>query len=175
MMKITAWRNMHRKSSMTLTIISIVIISNAMSDGLGFLIGDVSRLLRRSFDERARGIGVTRPQWRMLSTLKRHEGSNQGALADLMDVEPITLCRMVDRLEESGLVERRANPADRRAWQLYLTPKGQALMDELRPLALSLFDDALDGLDAEAQSALFAALETVQSNLSRRPVEVAHG
>ncbi len=139
-----------------------------MSDALGFLIGDVSRLLRRSFDDRARGIGVTRPQWRMLSTLKRHEGSNQGALADLMEVEPITLCRMVDRLEETGLVERRANPADRRAWQLYVTDKGHALMDELHPLALSLFDDALNGLDESDRHGLFAALEQVRANLNRR-------
>ncbi len=146
-----------------------------MSDALGFLIGDVSRLLRRSFDERARGIGVTRPQWRMLSTLKRHEGSSQGALAELMEVEPITLCRMVDRLEESGLVERRANPADRRAWQLFVTAKGHALMEELRPLAMTLFDDALDGIDADAQQALFAALGQVQANLSRRPEQLSHG
>jgi DNA-binding MarR family transcriptional regulator len=146
-----------------------------MSDALGFMIGDVSRLLRRSFDERARGIGVTRPQWRMLSTLSRHEGSSQGALAELMEVEPITLCRMVDRLEDSGLVERRANPADRRAWQLYITPRGQALMDELRPLALSLFDDALHGLGEREQQALFAALDQVRANLIRRPEQLSHG
>ena len=146
-----------------------------MSDGLGFLIADVSRLLRRSFDERARSIGVTRPQWRMLTMLKRHEGSNQGQLAELMDVEPITLCRMVDRLEEAGLVERRANPADRRAWQLYVTSKGSALTAELVPIGQNLFDDALEGLSADECVALEAALDRVRANLSRRTVEAAHG
>lgn len=146
-----------------------------MSDNLGFLIADVSRLLRRSFDERARSIGVTRPQWRVLTALKRMEGSNQGALAEFLDVEPITLCRMVDRLEDAGLVERRANPADRRAWRLFLTGKGHELSAELRPLALALFDDAMAGLDEAEQAALEAALETVRANLSRRPLEAAHG
>lgn len=146
-----------------------------MSDQLGFLISDVSRLLRRAFDERARGIGVTRPQWRVLTALKRMEGCNQGALAEFLDVEPITLCRMVDRLEEAGLVERRSNPADRRAWLLYMTDTGQARTAELRPLALGLFGDALEGLDTAEQEALETALDRVRANLSRRPLEVANG
>jgi DNA-binding MarR family transcriptional regulator len=146
-----------------------------MSDSLGFLIADVSRLLRRSFDERARSIGVTRPQWRVLTMLKRNEGSNQGQLAELLDVEPITLCRMVDRLEEAGLVERRANPNDRRAWQLYVTAKGSALTAELLPIGHRLFDDALDGLSADECAALETSLDRVRANLSRRALEVAHG
>ena len=146
-----------------------------MSESLGFLIADVSRLLRRSFDARARGIGVTRPQWRMLTMLKRHEGSNQGQLAELLDVEPITLCRMVDRLEETGLVERRAHPNDRRAWQLFVTSKGTALTAELVPIGQNLFDDALEGLDATERAALEASLDRVRANLSRRSLEAAHG
>ena len=146
-----------------------------MSDSLGFLIADVSRLLRRSFDARARSIGVTRPQWRMLTMLLRHEGSNQGQLAELLDVEPITLCRMVDRLEETGLVERRANPNDRRAWQLFVTSKGTALTAELVPIGQNLFDDALEGLDATERAALEASLDRVRANLSRRSLEAAHG
>ena len=146
-----------------------------MSDSLGFLIADVSRLLRRAFDARARGIGVTRPQWRMLTMLLRHEGSNQGQLAELLDVEPITLCRMVDRLEETGLVERRANPNDRRAWQLFVTSKGTALTAELVPIGQNLFDDALEGLDATERAALEASLDRVRANLSRRSLEAAHG
>jgi hypothetical protein len=88
----------------------ILTISALMSDSIGFLISDVSRLMRRRFDERARTIGVTRPQWRALTALSRHEGINQGQLADLLEVEPITLCRMVDRLEDAGHVERRRDP-----------------------------------------------------------------
>src|SRR4051812_43636125 len=79
----------------------------AMTDALGFLMSDVSRLMRRRFDERARKSGATGPQWRTLKILERHEGLNQGQLAELLEVEPITCCRMIDRLEESGFVERR--------------------------------------------------------------------
>ncbi len=137
-------------------------------DNLGSLIADVSPLMPRAFDERARGIGVSRPQWRVLTMLRRHEGINQGGLADLIEVEPITLCRMVDRLQEADLVERRADPADRRAWRLYLTDKARALLEDMRPLALGLFDDAMAGLELEEREALFQMLARLRVNLSRR-------
>ena len=73
-------------------------------ENIGFLISDVSRLMRKRFDERARSVGATRAQWKTLVTLARHEGINQGGLADLLEVEPITLCRMIDRLEEACMV-----------------------------------------------------------------------
>jgi DNA-binding MarR family transcriptional regulator len=139
-----------------------------MDETLGPIVADVSRLLRRSFDERARGIGVTRPQWRVLSVLLRNEGINQGGLADLLEVEPITLCRMVDRLQEAALVERRPDPADRRAWRLFLTEKARAMLDQLRPLAADMYGEALEGLSAEAQAAMLAALDRVRQNLSRQ-------
>jgi DNA-binding MarR family transcriptional regulator len=100
--------------------------------------------------------------------LRRHEGINQGGLADLVEVEPITLCRMVDRLQEAELVERRADPADRRAWRLHLTDKARALLEEMRPMAFSLFDDAMTGLDPAERSDLFRMLERIRANLSRR-------
>lgn len=131
---------------------------------------DISRLMRRAFDERARGIGVTRPQWQVLSILARHEGINQGGLADLLDVEPITLCRMVDRLQDAGMVERRADPTDRRAWRLFLTERANSLLNELRPLALNLFDEAMSGLSTPERDALHEMLERVRTNLSRRPL-----
>jgi len=137
-----------------------------MSDSLGFLISDVSRLMRRRFDERARLIGVTRAQWRTLTTLARHEGLNQGSLADLLEVEPITLCRMIDRLEEAGLVERRRDPADRRAWLIFLTPKAHPLIGQLRGLAEDLFEDALSGLDTARRAALTDMLGVIRTNLN---------
>lgn len=140
-----------------------------MSDNLGHILSDVSRLLRRAFDERARGIGVTRPQWQVLTILARHEGINQGGLAELLEVEPITLCRMVDRLQEAGLVERRPDPSDRRAWRLFLSEKANALLGELRPLALGLFDEAMNGLTPVERDRLFEMLERIRANLSRRP------
>ncbi len=140
-----------------------------MSDNLGQIISDVSRLMRRAFDERARGIGVTRPQWQVLTMLARHEGINQGGLAELLDVEPITLCRMVDRLQDAGMVERRADPSDRRAWRLFLTERANGLLNELRPLALNLFDEAMTGLSVPERDALLEVLERIRINLSRRP------
>ena len=108
-------------------------------DNIGAMIAQVARLLRRSFDERARGIGVTRPQWQVLSLLNRNEGINQGGLAEMLEVEPITLGRMIDRLQDAELVERRADPADRRAWRLHITPKGHALLTTLQPFARETF------------------------------------
>jgi DNA-binding MarR family transcriptional regulator len=140
-----------------------------MSDNLGQIMSDISRLMRRAFDERARGIGVTRPQWQVLTMLARHEGINQGGLADLLDVEPITLCRMVDRLQDAGMVERRADPSDRRAWRLFLTERANGLLNELRPLALNLFDEAMTGLSVPERDVLHEMLERIRVNLSRRP------
>ena len=137
-----------------------------MADTFGFLVGDVSRLMRRAFDVRARTIGVTRSQWRMLTTLAPHEGANQGRLADLLDVEAITLCRMVDRLSEAGLVERRPDPSDRRAWRIFLTDTARPILDELRSLANDLVEDALDGLTGPDRDQLVNALERIRTNLN---------
>ena len=146
-----------------------------MNDDIGFLLGDAARLLRRSFDQRARAIGVTRPQWRVLALLKRFDGSTQTNLADMLDVEPITLGRMVDRLQDAELVERRADPKDRRAWRLHLTAKGRAKIKELQPTASAMFADALDGLNESKQAELETMLNIIRSNLTRKPVEAANG
>jgi DNA-binding MarR family transcriptional regulator len=150
-----------------------------MSDSLGFLISDVSRLMRRRFDERARQVGATRAQWRTLTLLSRNEGLNQGALAELLEVEPITLCRMIDRLEESGLVERRRDPADRRAWQLFLTDKSKPMLDDLRIMAEDLFEQALIGMSLPARDALNESLSLIRANLislpAPRTTEAANG
>src|SRR5215210_7149093 len=113
-----------------------------MIENIATVLSDVSRLMRREFDARARDIGVTRPQWQVLTVLRRNEGVNQGGLADLLEVEPITVCRMVDRLQEADLVERRADPADRRSWRLFLTAKAQGLLGQLRPFADDMIEEA---------------------------------
>ena len=146
-------------------------------ENLGSMLADTSRLLRRSFDVRARDIGVTRAQWQVLTTLLRHEGVNQGGLADLLDVDPITVCRMVDRLQDATLVERRADPADRRSWRLFLTPRAHDLLAQLRPLADALIEEALAGIDLDDRDRLRDLLDRIRDNLSRPPVEamVSHG
>ena len=148
-----------------------------MSD-IGFLVGDVSRLLRRRFDERARLIGVTRPQWRLLVMLSRHEGMNQGGLADLLDVEPITLCRMIDRLEDAGMVERHRDPADRRAWRIHLSERSRPLLDQLHVVANEVMSQALDGVSDERRQATLTMLSDMRANLLHTAAQTrgaAHG
>lgn len=111
-------------------------------------------------------MGVTRQQWRTLSVLKRHEGSNQGTLAELLEVEPITLGRMIDRLEEAGWVERRRDPGDRRVWRIHLTDAAQPVLHQLKGIADSLFVDAAEGIAPADQARLHALLEQLRSNLS---------
>src|SRR5215475_11511096 len=90
---------------------------------LGFILHDAARLLRKRFEQHARGLGLTRSQFQALAYLATNEGIHQGGLADLLDIEPITLVRILDRLEARSLIERRAHPTDRRIRLLYLTPK----------------------------------------------------
>jgi DNA-binding MarR family transcriptional regulator len=146
-----------------------------MTDTLGFLIADVSRQMRRRFDQHARRVGATGAQWKTLLAVSRHEGINQGGLAELLEVEPITLCRMIDRLEDSGLVERRRDPADRRAWQIFLTDAAAPVLERLRAHADAIFDTAFNGLDAGAKAQLADALGRIRDNLQAEPKEVAHG
>lgn len=148
-----------------------------MQEPIAFLISDVSRLMRRRFDERARLIGVTRTQWRVLRFLERGEGINQGGLADLLEVEPITLCRMIDRLTEAGLVERRRDPADRRAWRIFLTARARPLLDDLGRISEDLLATALGGISYDDHDVAVAALQRIQANLSDTSSndEAAHG
>ena len=144
-----------------------------MSESLGFLLSDSARLLRRKFDARVRTIGVTRPQWRVLLVLKHTEGINQGELAERLEVEAITAGRMVDRLQEAELVERRADPADRRAWRLFLTPRSHAIIAELRPIAECMIEETLEGFTDAERGALVGYLERLRANIARQPEQEA--
>ena len=148
-----------------------------MNDSLAFLISDVARAMRRRFDERARQLGVTQAQWKVLLSLDREEGLNQGVMAERIEVEPITLCRMIDRLEDNGLVERRADPAYRRAWRIFLTDAARPVIAQLRRLADDLFDGALCGVPRDDRDRLIAALQTIRTNLTAKEIvqEVARG
>lgn len=139
-----------------------------MSETIGYLLNDSARLFRRAFNARTRDTGITALQWRVITYLKRHEGIRQGPLADLIEVEPITLSRMVDRLAEAGLVERRADPSDRRAWRLYLTARAGDMLGAMRPIAERLTEEATEGLSAAEIDQLVALVEKVRANLSRR-------
>ena len=135
---------------------------------IGYLLADNSRLARWAFDQQVREIGVTGPQARLLLTLNRQPGENQGFYAERLEVEPITLCRMVDRLEEASMVERRPDPADRRAWQLHLTDKSRKVVEKLQQRADSLVEDMLAGLTPVERSEFGRLLTLVGANLSER-------
>jgi DNA-binding MarR family transcriptional regulator len=134
----------------------------------GFLLHDAARLMRREFDRRAKSSGLTRAQWAVLAALARNEGSNQTALAEVLDIEPITLVRLIDKLEDAGWVERRADPDDRRVRRLFLTETARPLMQQFRGLADATNDAALLGLDPSERRQLFDLLTKVRSNLSGR-------
>lgn len=139
-----------------------------MDENIATLIAQVSRMIRRNFDARAREIGVTRPQWQVLSLLNHHAGIHQGGLADILEVEPITAGRMIDRLQEAGLVERRPDPADRRAWRLFLTERGSEQLDRLRPFAREALSIALEGVAQEDIDRTTEVLVRMRANLVRR-------
>jgi DNA-binding MarR family transcriptional regulator len=135
---------------------------------IGYLLADNSRLARWAFDQQVREIGVTGPQARLLLTLNRRAGENQGYYAEQLEVEPITLCRMVDRLEEASMVERRPDPSDRRAWQLHLTAKSRKVVEKLQQRVDSLVEEMLDGLTLAERSEFARLLKLVGANLSER-------
>src|SRR5689334_8600395 len=112
----------------------------------GFLLHDIARLLRKRFDQRARGLGLTRAQWQVLAHLARHEGINQTGLAEILEIAAITLGRLIDRMEEAGWVERRPHPGDRRARLLYMAAKARPVFDEMRASGDLVRKEAMSGL-----------------------------
>ena len=133
---------------------------------LGFLLGDSSRLLRKRFDRLARSFGMTRAQWGVIAVLRRDEGINQTAMADIMDIEPITLGRHIDRLEEAGWVERRHDPDDRRAWRIFLTDKVQPVLEEMENIAIEVRNDAMVDFSSMERERFIDDLIRVKSNLA---------
>lgn len=140
-----------------------------IEQSLGFLIHDVARLLRTRFEQKARGSGLTRTQWRALAHIQRQDGINQAKLADILEVEPISLARLIDRLEKSGVVERRAHPTDRRMHTLHVTRKALPLLDELHVLGAATREEALAGISQDERDALAETLLAIKANLSERP------
>ncbi|MFM5884037.1 MAG: MarR family winged helix-turn-helix transcriptional regulator [Novosphingobium sp.] len=134
-------------------------------------------MLRRAFDARVRALGMTSPQARLLLILHVNEGENQGFYAERLEVEPISLTRMIDRMEDSGLVERHRDPADRRAWRLHLTDRSRDVIDQVRNCLVGLEDEMLVGLNTAQRAELANVLETIRVNFSnaRALPEAANG
>jgi MarR family transcriptional regulator, transcriptional regulator for hemolysin len=132
---------------------------------IAFNISDVARLLKTYADQRARDFGMTRAQWVVLARVERSEGLKQCELADTLDLQPITLTRLIDRLCDSGLIERRSDPEDRRAKRLYLTPAARPVLDGLARLGTDIMATVLEGIEPAAVEQLLAHLLTLKINL----------
>lgn len=149
-----------------------------MSIEVGYRLADNSRQLRRLFDERVRSLGLTGPQARLLLALERHPDQNQVFYAERLEIEPITLTRIADRMEEAGWIERQADPADRRARILHLTDKSRGIVCRLRANVEGLTEDMLEGFDPAERAAFAAMLDRIAANLlSARQLqpEALHG
>ena len=140
-------------------------ISISPARELGFALHDVARLLRTYSDQRARELGTTRAQWAVLSRLQRCEGVKQNELADALDLAPITLGRLIDKLTAAGLVERRDDATDRRANRLYLTERASPALKDLAGLAEDLMGRALAGVDELTIHAMHDGLRIMKANL----------
>jgi MarR family transcriptional regulator for hemolysin len=130
-----------------------------------FTIMDVARLLKTYADQRARQFGISRAQWAVLIRIDRSEGLKQSELADMLDLQPITLTRLLDRLAGNGLIERRADPNDRRANRLYLKPAAKPLLDRLADLGSDMMEIVLDGLSQTSIERTLKELTMVKDNL----------
>lgn len=141
-------------------------MSTAGKTTFGFLVTDVTRLMRKHFDRRAQRFNLTRAQWRALKRLNHGEGMSQNDLAEFLEMEPIAVGRVIDRLQKAGFVERRADPADRRAWQLYLMPGAHAVLDDMELISNDLYAQAQRGIPATELKMMISVLERMKDNLN---------
>ena len=136
------------------------------SPTLGFLLHEVARLLRKRFEQISRECGLTRSQWQALAYLAQNEGINQSGLAELLDVEPITLSRILDKLEACELIERHPHPSDRRVRILRLTPAARLKLMQARKLGEIARCEALTGLSEAEGFRLLETLKVLKFNLT---------
>ncbi len=148
-------------------------LPRSLNREFGFILNDVARMLRTYADHKASQFGITRAQWVVLVRLDRFEGLKQAELAEMLDLQPITLTRLLDRLAECGLIERRPDPNDRRAKLLYLTPKAKPLLEQLGELGNELMGTALAGVEREHVELMVAQLAIVKENL-RQAIQHKH-
>src|SRR5215469_9630678 len=140
-------------------------LPRSLNREFAFIISDVARMLKTYADYKGAQFGATRAQWVVLVRLDRFEGLRQSELAEMLDLQPITLTRLLDRLCDNGLIERRPDPNDRRAKRLYLTAAARPLLEQLGDLGEQLMTTALAGVDREAIEKMVIQLATVKENL----------
>jgi MarR family transcriptional regulator for hemolysin len=131
----------------------------------GYLLGDVTLLFRKHFDRRAVKFGLTRAQWRATKMLYHREGLRQTELAEFLEMEPIAVGRVIDRLQAAGFVERRPDPKDRRAWRLYTTEQARVIVDDMELIARDLRRDATRDIDPDELRQALAVINRIKDNL----------
>jgi DNA-binding MarR family transcriptional regulator len=132
----------------------------------GYLITDVTRLMRKQFARRAVRFVLTRAQWRALKRVHRGEGITQNELAEFLEMEPIAVGRVIDRLQKAGFIERRADPSDRRCWRLHLHPKAHAVIDDMEQISNQLFREMQQGIAAADMKTMIGVLARMKDNLT---------
>jgi DNA-binding MarR family transcriptional regulator len=130
-----------------------------------FTLGELQRLVRAYADRQAARYGITRAQWAVLAKVERFEGMKQTELAEQMEMQPITLTRLIDRLCDNGWIERRGDDSDRRVNRLYLRKAARPLLAKLSGLRSELTATALDGITPSDASRLLAQLEAIKENV----------
>ena len=142
---------------------------------IAITISDVARLLRTYADQVAGQFGMTRSQWFVLSRLERNEGLKQAELADMLDLQPISVTRLIDRMCDNGLIERRSDPDDRRVKRLYLTPEARPVLDRFAAVGQEMMQTVLAGIEPAAFDGLLAHLLTLKGNLRSAIADRANG
>lgn len=135
-------------------------------DRLGFLIHDVQRLMRKRFEARASDVGLSAAQWRLMARVAKEEGVAQARLAELLEIEPISVSRLIDRMEEGGWIERRQDAADRRVRTIHPTPKAREVYARVKAMAVQVYEESLKGVPPETRRGLICGLNAMMENLS---------
>lgn len=143
-----------------------MLMKNEGIEKFGLLIHDTARLLRARFESHGRELGLSSAQWRLLVRLLREGRATQARLAELMEIEPISVSRLVTRMEQAGWVERQSDSRDRRIKQVVPTERTLRAFADIRSVAASVYDEAMAGLSDPERGALIAGLTVVLNNLS---------
>ncbi|WP_047032594.1 MarR family transcriptional regulator [Hoeflea sp. IMCC20628] len=143
-------------------------------DQFGFLVHDAARLMRKQFEWRGQEHGLSSAQWRLLVRVVREQKATQARLAELMEIEPISVSRLIDRMEQGGWVRRCAHETDRRVKLVVPTDKSLAAYSAIKAVAGDVYEEAMAGLDEDQKQALVSALATVVENLSSDETQTAY-
>ncbi len=143
--------------------------SSPVDPSFGLLIYEISRQMRKRLEQRAKGLGLTRAQWQALAKLNRNPDLSQAQLADILDLEPITVSRLLDRMEEAGLISRRPHPTDRRIRLVSVTETARPILDEFRVLVDELHEEILGHMSAAERAELIDRLTAIRAILAAEP------